>query len=98
VNAATGFGAAAGFGEGLVDIATLAMEIADETAHDDIEGCCKQVVSGDHTWYDLKSCHLDHWAYVDRAATYLDRRGDAASSRIVRSQAFPHLVRFEARA
>lgn len=86
---------AAGFGEDTIDLFALAAAIADDAARETIESCCTRVVSGEHDWYDLKTCHLDDWHYVDRAATWLDRRGDTAGTRMVRSKAFPHLVRFE---
>lgn len=81
-----------------VDIHELAAAIADEASADLIHCECRSVTSGDKEWSDLKTCDIGSWHWVDRAVTYLERRGEASSHRLIRSKAFPTLVRFEQRA
>lgn len=82
--------------DGEIDIAELAARIADAASRQAIERLCPCVVSGDHDWYDTSRCGLDDWHTIDRANTYLGRRGEQLDGfRIVRCKAFPALVRFE---
>ncbi|MFC3716828.1 hypothetical protein ACFONC_11765 [Luteimonas soli] len=80
-----------------VDIHELAASIADVASAALIQCECRCVAGSDHDWFDLKTCSMDSWHHVDQAVTYLERRGDAASHRLVRSKAFPTLVRIEER-
>ena len=89
---------AAALGDDQIDIAELAMQIADEASAALIQCECRVYVGGTQTWYDLKTCSLDAWRYVDQAVTYLERRGAAASQRLVRHGMLRSVVRFEERA
>lgn len=80
-------------------LVALALRMADESARADIESTCLRVASGAHTWYDLDSAVEDEAWYVERALQYIDLRGeDLTGFRLVRSQAFRNLVRFEEKA
>ena len=89
-----------GPGEMLDELSELALELADEAARADLECCCRQTRSGPHDWYDPRQISSwsehDEWL-VNRALRYLQLRGEPAAYRVVRSQAFPSLLRFEAR-
>lgn len=81
-----------------VDIHELAAAIADTASAGLITTECRRVTGNDHDWYDLATCCLGSWHWVDQAVTYLERRGEASSHRLIRSKAFPSLVWIEERA
>ena len=80
----------------------LSVELADEAARSDIECCCRKTVSGDKEWFDPRYAAGNdadlarHRELIDRAERYFALRGDDCTGyQVVRSLAFPSLLRFE---
>jgi hypothetical protein len=81
--------------ERVQEMAGLAFVLADEFARSLIQGTCRTVCSAGVDWYDTRQTSPGDVEWIALATRYVEMRGGCRDYRMVRSQAFPHLVKFE---
>ena len=78
------------------DLNELAVRLAVNSARGIVEANCVRTTSGGVAWYDTRSIRAVDASLVWDALRFLDLLGgETASYRMVRSKAFPRMVKFE---